>query len=1226
MHDHSSESAPTASAKTVPPDRALPPSTGQRGGAPDGPILHLTSAATPTDRPRFGTRSLAHLQRAAGNAATCALLQRQQPGPVDAWPDATPTGRPPHTHNAGTAAYGSVLRIPISGLPRGAAADTQFVTRSGRQRTREQSTRRAVVLLPEQLRREPALLDSPVSIWLHFHGLGPGYRQDQFGEVGDLSSDFEEQLARGGRPMIGVLAQGTMNAHFGGATGNPDAYIDAVLAALVSTGHLPRVPVRGSVALSAHSGGGTQTTALLAARQRLPSGLREVILFDAINRYSGRRSPEYNQTAHWLQGQIEADVTALLALPEPERLAYLSRSMRFRGYHTTMPGYQADFEDLNRAMQGWLASAESRLGGASPTTQALRDNYRISSVGHGNHRQMMTLARGGHMAEALALLPLAVQAQQRRLVEVASESAPATPAPAGARPDAGAGIPVARRHLPELPATSSAVHVARQPDPSPAAAPGDAHDVALDITAAMETTEAGIGAYDDITLGDNGIVSYGRVQATLSSGGLTHVLTHYLNNSHSPQAETLRPYLPRVQHHDATLEHDSAFLDGLRAAASDPAMHAAQDADADARFWQPAMAAAAADGVASPLGRSLYLDTNVHGGLADVRHHVAARVQVAGSTVPEATRLRWFVEERHARLGRVAAAQAASPNPRLQANARALVVTQHTRIDPWMGLLDQGNLGLTGHFRIHGVGIAGVGTPYRVIRALLYPDHSAAPAPNAQPPQEAVVTALAGFPLVELLPSLQRLVADGELATLAALTPATGPLRAAVDAVTARNSSVPGAATACYFRLAATWPQATAADQSLLLQFLRLPGPPAAGSPGMLLPAGGPEATPGLAGENGAPLVGTTPSVHRQPVVQRQDAAHPSAPTQSPVGSAPAATAVTPPQAEALLIDATARLARADGDPAVPAGRDHSLMRREDVRAALQGRQADPSLASMFDAAVRQVVAASPAERTAAISGNARGLILVLEDRFIADPHRSALDLLPPAQARRFEQRHWDVNDYPGHGDNESPGSHEGEAEAMSAAMTGVRPERRPNFGSRAILTRAEADEARMNYVSRHIVAVPGQSGHSLHREAGEQFALMAAMAEYDGVRLDIYASFRTAAQAARNAARQTNRTAVATFSSHTLGLAVDLRLSFPGRHFAETQTHPMQAVADMRASPAHKWMVLRGQEFGWFPYGHEPWHWEYNPPGFFDRFWAENPALAPDRGHAAEDGSAPGS
>ena len=33
--------------------------------------------------------------------------------------------------------------------------------------------------------------------------------------------------------------------------------------------------------------------------------------------------------------------------------------------------------------------------------------------------------------------------------------------------------------------------------------------------------------------------------------------------------------------------------------------------------------------------------------------------------------------------------------------------------------------------------------------------------------------------------------------------------------------------------------------------------------------------------------------------------------------------------------------------------------------------------------------------------------------------------------------------------------------------------------------------------------------------------------------------------------------------------------------------------------------MVLRGEEFDWFPFGNEPWHWEYNPSGLKERFFS---------------------
>jgi hypothetical protein len=47
-----------------------------------------------------------------------------------------------------------------------------------------------------------------------------------------------------------------------------------------------------------------------------------------------------------------------------------------------------------------------------------------------------------------------------------------------------------------------------------------------------------------------------------------------------------------------------------------------------------------------------------------------------------------------------------------------------------------------------------------------------------------------------------------------------------------------------------------------------------------------------------------------------------------------------------------------------------------------------------------------------------------------------------------------------------------------------------------------------------------------------------------------------------------------------------------------------MGKVVEMRESPAHKWLFIHGAEYGWYPYQHEPWHFEYNPPGLKDTYW----------------------
>ena len=101
---------------------------------------------------------------------------------------------------------------------------------------------------------------------------------------------------------------------------------------------------------------------------------------------------------------------------------------------------------------------------------------------------------------------------------------------------------------------------------------------------------------------------------------------------------------------------------------------------------------------------------------------------------------------------------------------------------------------------------------------------------------------------------------------------------------------------------------------------------------------------------------------------------------------------------------------------------------------------------------------------------------------------------------------------------------------------------------------------------------------------------------------------------ARRNAVRAGNPNAVASFSSHSLGLAIDFKLSHGDLKVDETTTRPMAEVVRMRESPVHKWLVLRGEEFGWYPYQNEPWHWEFNPPGFREIYWADFPGGAPER------------
>jgi D-alanyl-D-alanine dipeptidase len=304
-----------------------------------------------------------------------------------------------------------------------------------------------------------------------------------------------------------------------------------------------------------------------------------------------------------------------------------------------------------------------------------------------------------------------------------------------------------------------------------------------------------------------------------------------------------------------------------------------------------------------------------------------------------------------------------------------------------------------------------------------------------------------------------------------------------------------------------------------------------------------------------------------------------------------------------VLVEAAAALGRAGKGSSRPQG--GTLLHQEDLRAALANRAKNDALNQRFGQAVAAVNAVpdGPA-RVAAAQREAAALVRVVELQFILDPARSSLDLLPPDRTTHWRDFQWERNDYPGG----PTGAHERDARRMTAEMTKVRSERRPNQGSDAVLEESQATSARWAFITERAHEVKGQSGQRLFEEAGGSFATMHEAAKQDGVKLHILDGFRTHQRAEANAKKAGNRDAVASFSSHSLGLAMDLEMSAGSQHFLETTTKPMQNVADMRSAPAHKWMMMRGEEYGWYPFGHEPWHWEYNPPGLRERFFIGAP------------------
>lgn len=123
-----------------------------------------------------------------------------------------------------------------------------------------------------------------------------------------------------------------------------------------------------------------------------------------------------------------------------------------------------------------------------------------------------------------------------------------------------------------------------------------------------------------------------------------------------------------------------------------------------------------------------------------------------------------------------------------------------------------------------------------------------------------------------------------------------------------------------------------------------------------------------------------------------------------------------------------------------------------------------------------------------------------------------------------------------------------------------------------------------------------------LDREAYSAYKKMIAAAERDlghkyrtgsGVKyLTIISAYRSPEyQAAlRRKAPNSSRSALAKFSAHSTGQALDI---YVGGDPVSTKDANRQLQIE---TPAYKWLVENASRFGFYPYFYEPWHWEYVP------------------------------
>jgi phosphatidylserine/phosphatidylglycerophosphate/cardiolipin synthase-like enzyme/outer membrane protein OmpA-like peptidoglycan-associated protein len=216
---------------------------------------------------------------------------------------------------------------------------------------------------------------------------------------------------------------------------------------------------------------------------------------------------------------------------------------------------------------------------------------------------------------------------------------------------------------------------------------------------------------------------------------------------------------------------------------------------------------------------------------------------------------------------------------------------------------------------------------------------------------------------------------------------------------------------------------------------------------------------------------------------------------------------------------------------------------------------------------------------------------------WIRSTDRSAIELVADAALRRrlLQEIDWSREYFPGNLNAQNQRAAGRLAEELFNTMARVTPERRVPRG------------IRYHDVTSVVVGVPGQPDQKLYPAARDAFVRMRDAAAADGVRLEIISSWRSLARQQAARLRQTNPNAVApNISAHMYGLAVDLNMRVPGLALINISTRARDRMANMvrmYRSPNYKWLAIYGSRFGWFPYKREPWHWEYNPPGFKERF-----------------------
>jgi hypothetical protein len=356
----------------------------RRRTAPE-PGVRRPGVAHQLDRP---PDAMLALQRSAGNRAAAAALLARRTEPGEGYSGGqVGHGPAPEREVADPASGRSMRRLKVVGLP----GFTDW----------------AIVLIPSAPPPEGKAID----ILLHLHGFSPGYEGLGHTEGKQPNTDADDidlyrigpQMAAAGRPMIGILPQGSPLSDFNpddpaknkkqNATSkgfDADTYIAAVFGKLAEMGvWRDGAPVPGKVVLSGHSGA-DMPIAQMVSGEMSPAKLSALFLFDTMYPEAGFEKTIWNAIERRLDqdlfslSAIDAASTGGKAAAEQKMVRWvLENGFRVYNVHGGFYGQSSAYLETQR--NAWLVKNKHMVGArGSPVYQAILANIRITSGGGGH--------------------------------------------------------------------------------------------------------------------------------------------------------------------------------------------------------------------------------------------------------------------------------------------------------------------------------------------------------------------------------------------------------------------------------------------------------------------------------------------------------------------------------------------------------------------------------------------------------------------------------------------------------------------------------------------------------------------------------------------------------------------------------------------------------------------------------------------------------------------------